>query len=114
MKVIVNNCFGGYSVSEEAIDLYRQLSGTTDPISRYAEWLRTDPIMIDVVEKLGQRANGRAAELVTIEVPDGYDYRINDYDGLESIYLTIREDHLRELIRKGNEDDIVEYVMNAI
>ena len=46
---------------------------------------RTDPTMIQVVEELGDKANGRCAELKVIEIPDGVDYTIEEYDGMEHI-----------------------------
>ncbi|MCK9602491.1 MAG: hypothetical protein M0R06_25820 [Sphaerochaeta sp.] len=50
---------------------------------------RNDSRLINCVEDLGQKANGRYAELVVVEVPDGIEYEIDDYDGIE----TIREKH---------------------
>lgn len=46
---------------------------------------RTDPLLIECVETLGDDANGMCAELKIIEIPDGIDYEITEYDGLESI-----------------------------
>ena len=46
---------------------------------------RTDPTMIQVVEELGAKANGHFAELKIVEIPDGVDYTIEDYDGLEHV-----------------------------
>lgn len=47
---------------------------------------RDDPILIQVVEELGEEANGNHAELDIIEIPDGVEYTIEDYDGVESIH----------------------------
>jgi len=46
---------------------------------------RTDPVLVEVVEELGEKANGFAARLVVVELPKGTLYRIDEYDGLESI-----------------------------
>lgn len=46
---------------------------------------RTDPLLIQVVEELGDEASGRCAELRIIEIPDGIDYDISEYDGMESV-----------------------------
>ena len=46
---------------------------------------RTDPTMIQVVEELGDKANGRCAELKIVEIPDGMAYTIEEYDGMEHI-----------------------------
>jgi hypothetical protein len=47
---------------------------------------RTDPDLIAVVEKLGDKANGACAELKIVEIPNGTRYIIDDYDGIESIH----------------------------
>ena len=46
---------------------------------------RTDPTMIQVVEELGDKADGRFAELKIVEIPDGMAYTIEEYDGMEHI-----------------------------
>ena len=66
--------------------------------------------MVSVIEDLGAEADGVFSSLKVIDVSDEYDYVVHEYDGLEHIVLKIREDHLRKLVRIGNEDDIVEYV----
>jgi len=51
---------------------------------------RTDPILIDVVEELGEKSWDGTSELEVVEIPDGIGYYINDYDGLESIHESHR------------------------
>jgi hypothetical protein len=51
---------------------------------RYLE--RDDPILAQVVEELGEEANGNYAELGVVEIPDDVEYIIEDYDGVESIH----------------------------
>ncbi len=46
---------------------------------------RNHPALVRVVEELGDRANGRCAELRVVEVPDGADWEIDEYDGNEHI-----------------------------
>jgi len=46
---------------------------------------RTDEILIQVIEELGKEANGDWAELQIVEIPDGTQWEIDDYDGIESI-----------------------------
>lgn len=113
MKVIINRCYGGLSVSEEAIELYQQRTGKTEIDAYTLDWERDDPVWIEIVEELGDRADGRAAKIDIVEVPEGYGYWIEDYDGMEFVRLVINEEYLRNLIRSGNEDDIVAYVMRA-
>lgn len=56
-----------------------------------AEWFcsreleRDDPILIEVVKLLGTEANGKFADLKIVEIPDGTDYVIEDYEGVEHV-----------------------------
>jgi hypothetical protein len=44
---------------------------------------RTDPILVQVVEELGDEASGDCAELCIHELDRGTRYRIQEYDGSE-------------------------------
>lgn len=112
-KIVVNRCFGGFGLSHEAIMRYAELAGFTlytrgeGSIVHYSktndnelfykdeyyfydgEFQRTDPILIRVVEELGEKADGWAASLEVVEVPDGIEWYIDEYDGRE----TVRETH---------------------
>lgn len=46
---------------------------------------RTDPALVQVIEDLGDKANGAYARLEVVELTKGTCYRINEYDGYESI-----------------------------
>ena len=46
---------------------------------------RDDPILIKVVEELGEAADGTCAKLKIVEIPDGVEWEIDEYDGMESI-----------------------------
>lgn len=46
---------------------------------------RADPHLIQVVEELGEEANGKYAELSIVEVPDDVAWEIEEYDGTEWI-----------------------------
>lgn len=56
-----------------------------------AYWLKSDaerghPLMVRVVEELGsERASGQFAKLKIVEVPDGVDFEIDEYDGIETV-----------------------------
>lgn len=47
---------------------------------------RDDPDLVLVVQELGEKANGQHAKLTIIEIPDGVDYFIDEYDGMEFIH----------------------------
>lgn len=44
---------------------------------------RTDPVLIEIVREMGEKANGGCAELEIVCVPDGVDWEIEEYDGNE-------------------------------
>lgn len=46
---------------------------------------RTDPALVQVVEELGEEANSFLSKLKVEEVPDNTEWRIEEYDGMESI-----------------------------
>jgi hypothetical protein len=49
------------------------------------EFERTDPALVEVVEELGDKANGSCAKLRMIALPAGTKYRIEEYDGFETV-----------------------------
>lgn len=52
---------------------------------------REDPVLIEVVEELGNKANGRFGELRIVEIPDDLDYVIDEYDGIETLHQRVQE-----------------------
>lgn len=146
MKIVLNECYGGFGLSYYAQALYLIASGHTpyfyvdvssyddyqkqhrykritleeantlkhkffiycsttdqgthidhfpDNIVNFKNLDRTDPILISVVETMGpEHASGRFARLNIIEVPDGTLYKIDYYDGLESLLTQDDDDWL--------------------
>ena len=111
MKVVINRCFGGFGLSELAFEKLldrknikweRQEStsafldaayfkaGHADDDNYYlADYDfyedRSDVDLVAVVEELGQKANGKYAELAVIEIPDDVEWYVEEYDGREHI-----------------------------
>lgn len=52
---------------------------------------REDPVLIEVVEELGEKASGRLGNLKVIEIPDDLDYVIDEYDGIETLHQKVQE-----------------------
>lgn len=46
---------------------------------------RDDAALLQVVEEMGSRANGRSASLHIVEIPDGVEWEVEEYDGKEWI-----------------------------
>ena len=111
-KIVYNACYGGFGLSHEAKMRYAKLKGmtlyahdvsslytiyTTVPYDEYCvteeedlvfsdiELARTDPVLVQVVEELGDKANGDYAKLCIAELPAGTLYRIDEYDGVEQV-----------------------------
>lgn len=57
----------------------------------YSKISRSDPCFVQMVEDLGDKANGHCAKLEIEEVPTGTLYRIEEYDGFESVVLAESE-----------------------
>lgn len=125
MKLVINRCYGGFSLSLLAQKRYCELIGKEahfyravgsnsgvkvgveeqslfircvhrdygervdldtlpdDAFFDYRKLDRDNPILIRVVEELGEKANGNCAQLKIIEIPDGVEWQIEEYDGLE-------------------------------
>ena len=92
-KIVYNACYGGFSISSLAIERYWEIKGEEKPDdwSQY-DIERTDPVLIRVIEELGHDADGDCADLYVKELPKGTLYRIDEYDGLETV-MTIDEYH---------------------
>lgn len=99
MKIVINNDYGGFSVSKKVYDElglkwngYGYLENDDFEIESdnyYA--YRADPRLIEAIEKIGEKeASGRVASLKVVEIPDGTDWEIDEYDGWESIHESHR------------------------
>jgi hypothetical protein len=140
MKVVINACFGGFSLSPRAVKRLAELNGREcyfykegvgkpyklvsenkcdslfwaafdipnindvlpvvsfrDPHTTYnalysehrldsSNCDRRDPKLVQVVEELGAAASGSCAKLKVVEVPDGVEWEIDEYDGREAIH----------------------------
>jgi len=88
-KIVYNRGYGGFILSDKAIEMYLTISGGKEP----DESNRTDPILIEVVEKLGKEASGLYSCLKIRELPPGTLYRIKEYDGMETIVTRDQDTH---------------------
>ena len=53
----------------------------------YGDIERTDTDLVKVVETLGEeKSSGSLSELRIVEIPDGVDWELDEYDGIESIH----------------------------
>jgi len=102
-KIVINNHYGGFGLSDDAMVLYAKLKdlvlvankdqyGFThyyvDEVddNKYLsdrDIARDDVALVQVVEQLGDAASGRYADLKVVEIPDGVEWQISEYDGNE-------------------------------
>jgi len=118
MKVVINTCYGGFGLSQAALQWLIDNKGwtvedinteeewentkadivnlktkerewlgplTTNRTDDYADSFRIDADVVAVVEALGKTADGKHAELKVVEIPDGIEWDIKEYDGIEWI-----------------------------
>ena len=102
MKVVINKCFGGFGLSEKAMRMlvergHKEAIKAVEifeeerkkwkywQLTLYSDTCRHDPLLIAVIQELGDAANGPHAELKIIEI-EGPFYRIDEYDGSETVH----------------------------
>ena len=80
MKILINTCYGGFGLSNAVWD-YLGFK------PRFPwEMDRANKEIIAAVEAIGLEASAEDyAELKIVEIPDGVDYIIQEYDGVEWI-----------------------------
>ena len=82
MKIIINDCFGGFGVREDVLEKFG-LSGAKE------ETIRFDPNLIALVES-GEDINDDYSDLAVVEIPDNAtDWFIDEYDGSEQIIYVV-------------------------
>lgn len=105
-EVVINNCYGGFSLSRKAFLRLRELGDETalqEPdIGEYysdgsgpkeshlgdmfhLDIERDSPLLVQVVKELKKEANGMVANLKIVKIPIDADWQIENYDGLEWI-----------------------------
>jgi hypothetical protein len=102
MKIVINDDYGGFGLSDEAVREYlRRKYGEfrEEGPDKYGffhfyvngEYFhesnveRDDSVLIEVIEEMGEKANGKYANLKIVEIPDDVDWYIEEYDGMEHV-----------------------------
>lgn len=116
MKVLINDCYGGYGISTLALSMYgERLSSSLGSFVVEDEYTprllladgsriscfdipRNNPVLIKIFEEIGSEDfSGMCADVKLVEVPDGFKYSIDEYDGLEYINQIWIEANVNEL-----------------
>jgi hypothetical protein len=105
MKIVINKYYGGFGLSDKAIDRLKELEYEAPEGYRTIEqdrvpeeygyksekyWglsdiPRDNPLLVQVVEELGSKADRWLAKLKVVEIPDSVVWEIEEYDGTEWI-----------------------------
>jgi len=106
MKIVINSDFGGFGLSDEAIREYaekkgftliEQMTGADNFVFFYKNTVaednlfleydipRNDEDLVEIVERMGENANGRFSSLKVIEIPENVNWYIEEYDGREHV-----------------------------
>lgn len=100
-KVVYNACYGGFGLSRKACEYLNEKYGVAvdlkyDCLEEDME--RHDPRLVEVVEVLGDDANGFCANLKIANISTSM-YRIKEFDGKEKVescagvdWIHIKED----------------------
>ena len=97
MEIVINNCYGGFGLSDKALEHYAELAGielvemdksSAFSNSKYSYSVedsieRNDPKLVETIKALGKDANGFCSSLKVITIPDDVEWQIEEYDGRE-------------------------------
>ena len=98
MKILLNNDYGGYSLSQEFVN-HLIANNLVAQDSNIYNIDRDNQIIIEEAIKFGlENASGICANLKVVKIPDSCEYRIGEYDGsewIEQIWINVTLDNLK-------------------
>ncbi len=79
IKIVINKTYGGFGLTEEMMEYvgYKKICSW----DRYHDCSRTDPKLIEFLERYPERAS----TLNVVDIPDDVEWEIENYDGKEWI-----------------------------
>jgi hypothetical protein len=93
MQVVINTSYSNFAISADAISLIQKKiknPKAKSQINAYAfDNDRSNPLLVEAVQKLGAKANGLYTILKIVEIPDDVEWRVDAINGKE----VIREKH---------------------
>ena len=92
MKIVINDCYGGFGLSKKAKAELKKLGYNEDDIYSFEYYpeKRENRDLIKVIEALGAEANGESAKLSIVELPDNttdYEIIMEEYGTEYIIYV---------------------------
>lgn len=100
MKIVINQCYGGFSITDETAKLLGYKNGYDWDIDR------ANANLVKLVEA-GAPVGGRYAKLRVVEIPDeATDWEISEYDGYEEIIYVVNGKfyHMSECENEYDDD----------
>ena len=84
MKMIINDCYGGFGIRMEILEKLKLTAYSEDD-----DVIRSNPQLIKMIEA-GEDISDDCAELKVVEIPDeSTNYYLDEYDGLESVIYVV-------------------------
>ncbi len=115
VKVAVNTCYGGFRLSQEALDLYAKKAGLNTPVEGDKRLKlrcklrdqRDDPILIEVIEELGtEKASDKRVSHIVVMNAVKDDWAVQDFDdGIEEVTLGFKDQLTLAKVKKVLDDD---------
>jgi hypothetical protein len=84
-KIVINDCHGGFGLTDAALEEYKSRKGITDENFFERVIPRDCPVLVAMIEEQGTAVNGDFADLKIVEIPDDVNWYIEEYDGLEHV-----------------------------
>ena len=93
MQVVINTSYSNFAISPDAISLIQKKIKNPKAKSQINDYAfdndRSNPLLVEAVQKLGAKANGLYTTLKIVEIPDDVEWRVDAINGKE----VIREKH---------------------
>jgi hypothetical protein len=93
MQVVINTSYSNFAISADAISLIQKKIKNPKAKSQINAYSfdndRSNPLLVEAVQKLGAKANGLYTTLKIVEIPDDVEWRVDAINGKE----VIREKH---------------------
>ena len=93
MQVVINTSYSNFAISADAISLIQKKIKNPKAKSQINAYSfdndRSNPLLVETVQKLGAKANGLYTTLKIVEIPDDVEWRVDAINGKE----VIREKH---------------------
>lgn len=88
INILINRCFGGYSLSEEAAEATSHIA---DRYKLESFSYRTNPEILRIFDEMGSEAfSGHCSEIEKVSLPEETtDWMITEYDGCEEVIYVV-------------------------